>query len=128
MASIADNDDVVRQLYDARKRADFEKAGALLADDVTWHIPGNWWFSGEYEGKASVMAYMEKAAEAMKGLVMFEARDLHSSKRHVGTVSHFAHERDGGRTEGSELVVFRLTDGKIAEAWFFPEYEESNGE
>jgi ketosteroid isomerase-like protein len=30
-------------------------------------------------------------------------------------------EREGRRSDGNEIAVFRLRDGRIAEAWFHPD-------
>ena len=58
---------VIRDLYGARARRDWEAVGALLADKVGWHEPGEEDHSGDFRGRDEVVALLQKLAEVTEG-------------------------------------------------------------
>lgn len=47
------------------------------------------------------------------------------TQSYVVTVVRWSAERVGSRAEGDEIAVYRVADGLVAEAWFFPEISDA---
>ena len=109
----------IRELYQARKRRDWETVAALLADDVAWHEPGDQDFSGDTRGRDAVFALIRKLDAVTKGSFELEPQAFVNSAEYSAALVHWSAERDGKRAEGSEIAVFRFSDDLIAEVWFY---------
>jgi ketosteroid isomerase-like protein len=118
------HEDLVRRLYEARKRRDFAGVAELLAEDVVWHEPGDFDYSGDYRGREATAAYLARLAELTEGTFLLEPRELVSTAQHVAAVVEWSAERAGSRATGTELAVYRFAGGKIAEVWFFTEHDD----
>ena len=51
---------LIRKLYDARARRDWDAVRALLADEVGWHEPGDEEHSGDFRGREEVTSLLER--------------------------------------------------------------------
>ena len=98
--------------------------GALLAEDIVWHEPGRFDYSGDHRGREAVLDLLARLRAATGGTFRLEARDAVATGEHVAVTVHWAAERDDHRDEGQELAVYRVRDGRVAEAWFFPEFPD----
>jgi ketosteroid isomerase-like protein len=94
--SIEDNKAVVAGYFAAQASGDLFQGLALLSDDATWSVPGDWEMSGTFT--------KEQMAKMMEGLNMFEGG------------LHFTH--DSVTAEDDRVAVLtkvngKLTDGRI---------------
>jgi ketosteroid isomerase-like protein len=112
---------LVRDLYAARDRRDSEAVRALLSPGVIWHEPGNEDYSGDYRGPDEVTALLEKLLAVTDGSFALEPDGFLVTAEHVAARIRWSAERDGRRIEGNEIAVYRVVDGSIAEAWFYPD-------
>lgn len=67
MSAMNDNASIVRRLYAARAAGDVAAAARLLADDVLWHEPGQFDYSGDHAGREAVLSLLTRLAEATGG-------------------------------------------------------------
>ena len=58
-----DNEQAIRAMYEARARRDWEAVGALFADEVAWHEPGEEGHSGTFRGRDEVVALLQKLVD-----------------------------------------------------------------
>jgi hypothetical protein len=92
----------------------------LLAEDVIWHVPGTSPIAGEYCGREAVIGYFRRRRELAGGAIEISKEgEAHHSEALVQLADGRA--RLGGddvvwRTAG----VYRVTGGRIAEAWLVP--------
>jgi ketosteroid isomerase-like protein len=87
------NCDLVGQLYAAHARDDRDTVRAILADDVRWHDP----YPPPHGG------------------------DLAGADTHALAWVDWSARLRGERMAGTEGAVYRIADGRVVEAWFFPE-------
>ena len=120
-----DNADIVRGLYAARAAANLDEVTRLLAEDIVWHEPGQFDYSGDHSGKAAVLALLRRLAAATGGTFALTPGDVLTTREYAVTIVHWSAERDGKRAEGDEVAVYRLRGGRVAEAWFFPEISDA---
>jgi len=95
-------------------------AAELLDEHVIWHVPGTSPIAGDYRGKKAVLAYfLHRRALAAGSLTISERGSVEGEDVLVQLA-------DGEATIGGRRVswrtagVYRVADGKIAEAWLVP--------
>jgi ketosteroid isomerase-like protein len=114
------NERLIRDFYAVRAR-DWDAVRDMLTADVTWHEPLEEDFSGDHRGVETVTALLQKLVAVTSGSFTLEPTDFIVTAEHVATHVRWSAERDGRRVQGNDLAVFRIADGKIAAAWFFPD-------
>ena len=99
---------------------DLEAVEELLAEDVVWHVPGTSPIAGDYRGREAVAGYFRLRRELAAGAIRIVKRgDAH----HADALVQLA---DGRASLGGRDVVwrtagvYRVADGKVAEAWLIP--------
>lgn len=106
-----------REMYAGGDVAPVEE---LLAEDVVWHVPGSSPIAGDYRGRAAVTAYFRRRRELAGGA-------LRITKLAEGHHEEALVQLADGRAAlgGAEVLwrtagVYRVADGRIAEAWLVP--------
>jgi ketosteroid isomerase-like protein len=116
----------IREFYDARARRDWEAVGVLLADEVGYHEPGDEDHSGDFRGRDDVVELLKKLVEVTEGTFQLEPTGFLHLEDHSAVLVRWCAARQGRRSEGRELAVFRLEHDKIAEVWFYNEPTEAS--
>ena len=116
-----ENEHTIRDLYEARSRRDWEAVGALFAGDVAWHEPGEEDHSGTFRGRDQVVALLEKLDQVTEGTFELEPEAFLSLDEYSAVTVRWWAERRGMRSEGREIAVYRVQDGRITEVSFFNE-------
>lgn len=111
----------IRQFYEARARRDWEAVGALLADEVGYHEPGEEDHSGDFKGREEVVSLLERLVDVTEGTFQLEPTEFLNLEDHSAVLVRWWAERQGRRSEGRELAVFRFERNRIAEVWFYNE-------
>jgi acyl-CoA thioesterase FadM/ketosteroid isomerase-like protein len=106
-----------REMYAGGDLAPLEE---LLAEDIVWHVPGTSPIAGDYRGREAVTGYFRARRELAGGVISITKHDeMHDDEVLVQLA-------DGQAVLGGEEVVwrtagvYRVADGKIAEAWLVP--------
>jgi ketosteroid isomerase-like protein len=109
---------VVREGFEAFQRGDTGWMDHHLDDNVVWHVGGNSKWAGAYQGKAKVLEYFARQAQATGGPTSVDIHDILGNDDHVvvlGTAS--ASAADGSSAEWKFAQVFHVRDGKATEVW-----------
>jgi YbgC/YbaW family acyl-CoA thioester hydrolase len=92
----------------------------LLAEGVVWHVPGTSPIAGDYRGREAVTGYFRLRRELAGGAIRIaKGGEAHHEEALVQLA-------DGRATLGGREVVwrtagvYRVADGRIAEAWLVP--------
>jgi len=112
---------VIRELYDARARRDWDAVRALLADEVGWHEPGEEEHSGDFRGREDVMSLLQKFVEVTEGTFQLEPEAFLNLADHSAVAVRWWAERSGRRSEGREIAVYHVREGTIDHVWFYNE-------
>ena len=124
MAEAPDVEEVVEEFL-ARQRemyagGDLAAVGALLAEDVVWHVPGTSPIAGEYRGREAVVGYFRLRRElAGGGIEITRAGEAHHEEALVQLADGRA-RLGGGEAVWRTAGVYRVSYGRIAEAWLVP--------
>jgi ketosteroid isomerase-like protein len=120
------NGDLVRQLYDARRRGDAETVRSLLASDVRWHDPYPPPFGGDFSGADAVVAWMFGSLEKNMEDSGLDLHDVVANDRHAVALVNWWAVLDGRRMDGREIGVYHIEDGKVIEVWFTTEDKQAS--
>ena len=99
---------------------DLGAVGQLLAEDVVWHVPGTSPIAGDYGGRAAVIGYFDLRRRLAGGTIRVAVKGL---AHHREALVQLADGR--ARLGVNDVVwrtagVYRVADGRIAEAWPVP--------
>lgn len=99
---------------------DLAASAELLAEDVVWHVPGNSPIAGNYRGRDAVMEYFRRRRElAGRAMTMVKHGDAYHEEALVQLADGYG--ALGGRDVAWRTAgVYRVGDGRIAEAWLIP--------
>jgi uncharacterized protein len=110
----------IRDLYDARARRDWHGVRELLADDVGWHEPATGAdHAGTHRGADTVVALLQKLVTATDGTFQLTPEAFLNAVDYSVCIARWSAERDDTRVEGNDIAVYRFSDGKIGDVWFY---------
>lgn len=93
----------------------------LFAEDFVWHYcnPQLPELEGDYPGPEGLRAFFAKLGARMQGTFRLdhEPKVLYVGEELVAFHLHHFMEKDGEPIEADAVVVFRILQGRIAEAW-----------
>jgi hypothetical protein len=113
----AGSEDIVRRGYEAFVARDAEGLREVLDPDVVWHVPGKSRVAGDYTGIDDVLAYFDSLMELTGGNFRLELQNVLTKNDLVVGLHHTQAQNGGHVYDEDELVVFRLRDGRVIEAW-----------
>jgi uncharacterized protein len=109
---------IVREGFEAFQRGDTSWMDQHLAEDVVWHVGGNSRWSGAYRGKAQVLDFFARQAQAMAGAPSVDIHDILGDDDHVVVLgTAVASAADGAGAAWKYVQVFHIRDGKATEVW-----------
>jgi uncharacterized protein len=112
-------EEAIRELYQARTNRDWEAVRALFADRIGWHEPGEEDHSGDHRGREEVISLLQRLVAVTGGTFQLQPEAFLNSVDHSAALVRWWAKRDGKRSEGNEIAVYRFEEGKIAEVWFY---------
>ena len=107
--------------YVALARAgDWERALALVAEGVVFHIPGHSAHAGVMRGRDAARRYIAAARALSEGNdVEVELIDMLASEERVALIVRERFHRPGGVVEIRRANVYRFEHERIVEVWIF---------
>lgn len=110
------NEQVVRELYAARERGDLDRVRELLAPDIRWHEPYEYF--GDIEGREHVLETLRESVEATGGTFRINLHDVLANDEHAVALVQWSARRDARAMQGQEIAVYHVRDGVVQEVWF----------
>jgi hypothetical protein len=95
-------------------------AGALLAEDVAWHVPGRSAIAGDYRGRDEVLRHFAARRKLAHRTFRITVRGVLADDERAVIFASGEAGRDGSRRAWETVAVFRVAHGKIAECWVLP--------
>jgi ketosteroid isomerase-like protein len=109
-----------RRTADAFRARDSEALAQLIAEDVTWHVPGGTPLAGEIRGLDTLFRWFERLHEVTNGTFILREHDVLATDDHVVALSDMSSEIDGHRVSVNVVSVMHFRDGRQLERWFHP--------
>ena len=114
-------DVLVRAFYEARARGDRDAIRGMLADEVRWHDPYPPPHGGDLVGAHAVLHdIVDAAAVITGGSTRLELHDVRADGVLAVALVRWTATVEGRTMSGQEAAVYKVLDGRIAEAWFHP--------
>jgi ketosteroid isomerase-like protein len=119
---------LVRELLEAFRRRDHERAFDFYDPAIVWEVHDDSDLGGVYPGHEGVRTYWRAWLSAWRDL-QFEVQDLRDAGDEVVALIH--KQRQWGRHSGIELemppygIVFTIHNGKVARWRFYPAQESA---
>ena len=111
---------LLRRAYDAFARGDIPTVLTLLADDITWHVPGRSPLSGDYVGHPGVLDFFGRCQQLSEGTLRVVPQEFLADGERVIVLCTVSAQRHGRAWSSPEVHVWRLVDGCASE---FVEYQ-----
>lgn len=111
----------IREFYDARTRRDWDAVGALLADHVGYHEPGEEDHSGDFKGRDEVVALLARLVDVTEGTFQLDPDAFSQPRSPLGGRRELVRRARRSSVRGREAAIFRIEHNKIAEVWFYNE-------
>jgi uncharacterized protein len=105
---------ILTQWFDAFREGDLDRARALYAPDAVWHVSAEPDVAGDFSGFDQLQAWFEARRSASADF-SYEVEDMMGSYTHAVALLRLS---DGSRT-WRQVAVYRVVDGRIAEAWLY---------
>ena len=115
-----ENAQLLRQAYDAFARGDVPTVLQILADEITWHVPGRSPLSGDYKGHDEVVGFFTRSMELSGGTLRVDVDEIVADGERVIVLTTVSAERNGRHWSAPEVHVWRVVDGRATE---FCEYQ-----
>jgi ketosteroid isomerase-like protein len=116
----ATNAHLIRDAYAAFAVGDVPSVLAVLADDITWHVPGRSPLSGDYRGHAGVLEFFGRCMERSGGTLRVAVDEILADGERVVALTTVSAERGGRAWASPEVHAWRVVGGRAVE---FIEYQ-----
>jgi ketosteroid isomerase-like protein len=119
------NAQIIRRLYDARAEGDLATVRAILDSDVAWHDPYPPPHGGDLRGVDAVLRdVFEAAGHLTGGSTRLWIESVMATGRHAVALVGWSSSFRGRTMQSREVAVYEIRNGRITEAWFYPEDPE----
>ena len=116
----AENEAIVRRIFDAFA----EKRGFALrdvfADDATWVVPGSGSMAGAFTGREEIFAFLGRLPKETGGTYSSTLIDVLSSDDRAAVLYRARGERNGLTLDLDQVLLFRIQDGLVREVLALP--------
>jgi ketosteroid isomerase-like protein len=118
--SAAENESVVRSLFDAFARKEGLALRDLFARDAVWVVPGASVMAGTYRGRDEIFRFLARLPKETDGTYGSSLIDVLASDERAAALYRATGVRRGRRLDLVQLLLFRLDAGRIVEALALP--------
>jgi ketosteroid isomerase-like protein len=101
--------------YDCFAKGDIPTALGLLANDISWHVPGRSPLSGDYKGHEEVLGFFAKSMELSGGTLQIDINDILCEGERAAVLCTVSAERNGEFWSSPEIHMWRVVNGKAVE-------------
>lgn len=118
--SAAENEAVVRKIFDAFARKEGLALRGLFAEEASWSVPGQGLMAGLYEGREAIFRFLAKLPKETGGTYRSELIDVLSSDDRAAALYRAHGMRDGRTLELDQVLLFRIEDGLVRDVLALP--------
>lgn len=121
----AENEALVRRIFDAFARKEGFALRGLFAEDAVWTVPGRSVMAGTYRGREEIFRFLARLPKETEGTYGSELRDLLASDERAAAVYRASGRRHGRQLELDQVLLFRIEDGLVQEVLALPSDPEA---
>jgi ketosteroid isomerase-like protein len=114
-----ENDRLIRSGYAAFGRGDLAAVAAVFREDAVWHAQDLGVLSGDHVGWPAVAAFFGRTMELTQGSFSVTVEDVLTNTSGAAVIVRSQGTREGRELDSRQVHLYRMEDGKVAEAWQF---------
>jgi hypothetical protein len=118
--SAADNESVVRRIFDAFARRDVFALRGCFAADAVWAVPGEGAMAGVYRGPEAIFRFLARLPKETDGTYRSHLVDVLASEGRAAALYRASGTRRSRSLDIDQVLLFRLEDGVVAEVLALP--------
>ena len=118
--SAAENDAIVRRIFDAFARREGLALRGLFAEDAVWSVPGGGVMAGMYEGREAIFRFLAKLPKETDGTYGSRLIDVLVSDDRAAALYRASGTRHGRTLELDQVLLFRIDDGLVRHVLALP--------
>jgi uncharacterized protein len=118
--SAAENEGVVRRIFDAFARRDAFALRSCFAADAVWTVPGDGAMAGVYRGPDAIFRFLARLPKETDGTYRSRLVDVLTSDGRAAALYRASGSRRGRSLDIDQVLLFRLEDGAVAEVLALP--------
>jgi uncharacterized protein len=123
--SAAENEALVRRLFDAFVRNHGFALRELFADDAVWTVPGKGVMAGVYRGRDAIFRFLGRLPKETDGTYATRLVDVLASDERAAALYRASGERRGRRLDLDQVLLFTIRDGVVANVVALPSDAEA---
>ena len=116
----AENDAVVRRIFESFARKEAFALRGLFAEDAIWRVPGSGVMAGEYRGREEILRFLARLPKETDGTYGSTLRDVLASDVRAAALYTARGRRRGRELELDQVLLFRIEDGVVREVLALP--------
>lgn len=121
----ADNEALVRLIFEAFARRQGFALRGLFADDAVWSVPGRGVMAGTYRGREEIFRFLARLPKETDGTYASELRDVLASEDRAAALYRASGTRHGRRLELDQVLLFGISEGLVREVLALPSDPEA---
>ena len=121
----AENEAIVRRIFDAFARKEGLALRGLFAEDAVWSVPGRGVMAGMYEGREAIFRFLAKLPKETGGTYASELIDVLASHDRAAALYRARGTRHGRTLELDQVLLFRIEDDLVRHVLALPSDPEA---
>lgn len=121
----AENEALVRRIFDAFARKEGFALRGLFADDAVWTVPGGGAMAGVYRGREEIFGFLARLPRETDGTYGSELVDVLASDGRAAALYRARGARHGRTLELEQVLLFRISEGLVREVLALPSDPEA---
>ncbi len=121
----ADNESLVRRIFDAFARKQGFALREAFAEDATWSVPGSGTMAGTFQGRDEIFRFLGRLPKETDGTYSSSLIDVLVSDDRAAALYRASGARKGRTLELDQVLLFRIEDGLVREVLALPSDPEA---
>ena len=116
----AENEALVRRIFDAFARKEGFALRGLFAENAVWNVPGSGVMAGVYSGRDEIFRFLARLPKETGGTYSSELVDVLVSDGRAAALYRARGSRHGRSLELDQVLLFEIEDGLVREVLALP--------
>lgn len=118
--SAAENEAIVRGIFDAFARKEGFALRGLFAEDAVWTVPGGGVMAGVHRGRDGIFRFLARLPRETGGTYGSELHDVLASDDRAAALYRARGTRHGRTLELDQVLLFRFEGGLVRDVLALP--------
>ncbi len=116
----AENEALVRIIFEAFAQKRGFALRDVFADDAIWTVPGSGSMAGTFHGREEIFAFLGRLPKETGGTYASSLIDVLASDTRAAALYRASGDRNGRRLELDQVLLFRIENGRVQEVLALP--------